>query len=125
MADSPKIADSQKIKVDYTKGTSFRVMHSDGAFGGITPQGDIIVSFYHERHPLPTSMTYEVNPEGAIGKEVRAERMSEARNMVRELEAAVHLKPEVAKSLAEWLLEKVKLAEKLRDRSEANTESVR
>ena len=100
------------IKFEYLKSASFRVVHSDGVFGGTTPQGDIFVSFYNERFPLPKSLVNEVEPDGTLGPEVRSDRVEEGRNVIRELEVGVHLSVPMAKIVAEWLLKKVAHAEK-------------
>lgn len=83
-----------------------------GSLGGMTPKGDIFVSFYSERFPLPRTIVCELSADGTLGPEIRSERLGEARNVVREVEVALHLDLDVAKGIAAWLQKKVEEAEK-------------
>ena len=94
-------------------GNSFRVIHADGAFGGVTPQQSLFVSFYNERLPIPKAIVHELSPEGKLGEEIRGERETRG-DVVREVEVGIVLNLDVTKQLLEWLKVKVKEMESLR-----------
>jgi len=92
--------DKSKIDFHYEKSNLFRVVHVDGAFGGPTPQGKILVSVYSERLPLPKLITQELKPDGSLGKEV--DRISRG-GIFREVEVALMMDRNVAESIRNWL----------------------
>lgn len=107
---TPKIPTKPSVKFDYLKSSSFRVLHADGIFGGITPQGLLQVAFFSERFPIPTQMAYEVTPEGKLGKEIPELRVSRGA-LVRELDVSVLMNGEIAKALHTWLGDHLKKLE--------------
>lgn len=52
---------------------SFRVVHVDGAFGGLTPTGKVYAAMYSQLPPIPTLVVQEVSEEGKLGDEVQRE----------------------------------------------------
>lgn len=94
-----------RVVYHFIKGNHFRVVAADGAWGGVTPNGDLSVSFYNERFPIPTKVTHQITGL-KLGAEIVGER--EAKDgIVREFEVAVHLKPVAARALLNWLTEKL------------------
>ena len=106
-ADAPE---QEGIHFHYIKASYFRVVHADGAHGGLTPRGNIHVNFYSERHPIPKMVVYSVNEDGSVGKEIREERIQRD-GPVREVEVGVVMDRAVAKSLVTWLKEKIDFLE--------------
>ena len=102
-----------KIGFHYIKSNSYRVIHADGAWGGLTPRLDIFMSFYSERPPIPQTMVHEVTEAGALGAEIPAERVSK-NGIIREAEIGVSMDLDVAASLVTWLQGKIQEAEKLK-----------
>lgn len=95
------------------KSNFFRVIQVDGAFGGVSPHGQLRVVLFNERFPIPTHLEHVLEPGGALGEEVRAAR--NGRNaVVRELECEVVMTLESAKVIHGWLGEKIKDLEKIR-----------
>jgi len=88
------------VKFHYIKGHLFRIIHVDGAIGGITPQRQIFVSLFSERAALPTLIEYDLSPEGVLGPEKRREGKE---GLVREMDVGVVLSIEGAQQLAEFL----------------------
>ncbi len=102
----------EKVRVEYVKCYYFRVVHVDGAHGGVSPRLGLFISFYSERFPIPKVLTHEISSSGALGEEVRAERETKT-GIIREVEVGVTLDLAAAKSLASWLNEKVVELEKV------------
>ena len=100
-----------KIRFEYIKSQLFRVIHVDGAFGGMTPRGQLFISLFSERYPIPTAMIHAVTPSGRLGEELRSER-EERKGIVREVEVGLQFELEVAKSFVTWLQTKIEEAEK-------------
>lgn len=91
-----------EIAADFIKSNSFRVIHVNGAIGGITPNLEIAVSLYNERLAIPQRVVYAVGAEGRITGEVEAKRASRD-GIVREVEVCAHMNLQAAKGLADWL----------------------
>jgi len=95
---------SEKVTVSYMKSNFFRVIHADGAWGGLAPRGDIHMSFYSERAALPDSGTIPVN---SAGKPIASEETTSSSQIVRELECDVVFDLVTAIGLRKWLDEKI------------------
>jgi hypothetical protein len=110
----------KQAKFDYIKANSYRVVHADGAWGGITPTGNIFMAIFSQRPAIPKQTVYEVMPEGRLGAELRDQRVSRDA-IIREIEVGIQLDPSTAKVLLEWLREKIEILDKARsERNEAS-----
>jgi hypothetical protein len=94
-----------KLQFHYIKSNHFRVIHADGLLGSITPKDDIFVTFYNERSPLPDYVSFEITPNGEIGKEIEADRVVNSDGVIREMEVGVVFDIDFARSFALWLTE--------------------
>lgn len=97
-----------RFQFHYVKSNLFRVIHSEGAIGGLTPSREIFMSLFNERAALPRLIEFEILPEGKLGKEVNREGKD---GIVREMEIGVLMDATAAKNLADFLLSQVKLLE--------------
>src|SRR5271157_4913600 len=97
------------VKFHYVKSNYFRVVHGDGAFGGLTPRGEVFLSVYSERAPLP-DVTVQAVEKGQLGPEIIDQRKG-SDGILREIEVGIVMDLAVAKSLIEWLKERVKIVE--------------
>ena len=103
---SPQLPTS--LKFHYIKSHLFRVIHSEGAIGGLTPSREIFVSLFNERGALPQLIEFAILPEGKLGNEIKREGKE---GIVREMEIGVLMDATAAKNLAKFLLDHVKLLE--------------
>jgi hypothetical protein len=101
------------VSFHYIKSNLFRVLHTDGAIGGITPSGLIFVALYNERAPIPQIMVHEITESGQVGTEHQDERVGK-KGVVREIEVGAMMSVETATSLVKWLQEKIDLVQKLK-----------
>ena len=92
--------------VRYTKSTSFRVIHCDGAVGALTPSRFLGMSLYSERVGLPDQSILKVSEDGNVIESLVVHK----REIIREIEATVMLTVDEAESLGNWLLEQVQKA---------------
>jgi hypothetical protein len=93
------------IKFHYLKGSFFRVIHVDGAIGGLTPSRDVFVSLFSQRAALPRMIELAVLPAGGLGGEISREGKE---GIVREMEVGIVMSANAAHDLATFLLEQVK-----------------
>ena len=103
-----------KLRIEYRKSQSFRVIHADGAYGGTSPRLQLFIAFYSERFPIPQVLTYETTETGALANEIVTERESKE-GVFREVEVGVTLDITAAKGFAAWLNERIAELEKRRE----------
>jgi hypothetical protein len=92
------------LKFHYIKGNFFRVVHADGAIGGLTPSRDIFVSLFSQRAALPKMVEFAVSPNGNLGSEISREGKD---GIVRDVEIGIVMSAATARDLATFLLEQV------------------
>jgi hypothetical protein len=108
--DPAKIAADGEVAFDYLKGPDFRVVWADGVVGAVTANRHIQFTLFAERPAIPRRQVYKLDEAtGQLGTEVVEKRISRS-SIVRELACDVHLTPDTAAKLAEWLMERVKEA---------------
>jgi hypothetical protein len=84
------------------------VVYAEGAYGGPSPRGIIEFALYNERRPIPRAGKFHVGGEPPIA----SEEITDIRTgIVREVEFAVMMTPEMAKGLGKWLLDTAKQLE--------------
>lgn len=96
-----------ELQFDYVKSNFFRVVHADGVFGGITPNGLIHMDFWNQRFPIPKHVIHPLEPDGTLGPEIREKRLSRDTNVVREVEVGIVVDPRAASELIAWLQDKL------------------
>ena len=110
------------IRFHYLKSNFFRVIHVDGAHGGITPRGQIQMALFSDRHPIPQQTVQRVTEEGTLGDEIRQERV-EREGIVREVEVEAIMTLDTGRTLVKWLEDKVHTLEKLRPKVESSAKA--
>ncbi len=98
--------ETPRINFDYIKAQHFRVIHADGAIGGLTPNGHIHMALYSERAAIPRRMVFPLEA-NKLGGEIQSERVSRDA-YVREIDVDVMMTLDVAEALRQWLDDKVK-----------------
>jgi hypothetical protein len=106
-------AKNPEFKFKYIFTYDYNPVYINGAHGGVTPRGELVVNFYQERQPLPNAMTHELNPNGTIGREVAVEPEDLNRSLVRFISNGVVVNYQTARELHFWLGEKIKEMEAL------------
>jgi hypothetical protein len=111
-----------RLRFHYIKGQQFRVIHVDGALGGITPRGLIHCAVYSERPAIPQTTEHDISPEGRLGAQVSQEGRQ---GVVREMDVDLIMSKQTAIELRDWLDGRVKELEQLESRSDPATENQR
>jgi len=109
------------VPFHYIKSNLFRVVHTDGAVGNVTPGGLIFIGIYNERVPIPQVMVHEITDTGQVGSERAEERVGKT-GIVREIDFGAVMSAETAEHLVTWLREKIDLVYKLRKTAELEKE---
>lgn len=94
------------IVFEYIKSEFFRVIHTDGAIGGITPQGNIHFALFSERSAIPRLLVHEANPDGTLGKAL-PDRAVVRPGIIREMDIDVVMSLSTAESFAAWLGDRI------------------
>lgn len=95
-----------RIQYTFVKSNLFRVVHSDGVYGGTTPTGQINLFFFNERFPLPQQISHSFTQAAGIGEELRDARITKT-GIIREVEANMVMSLDSAKTLHQWLGDKI------------------
>ncbi len=90
-----------EIKIAFKKAPDYRLIPVTGAWGGINPQGEIIFDLYVEKLEIPESVKIRVEP-GRPPTEIARE----GQVHVRECQIGVVVRPDIARSIGEWLIQK-------------------
>lgn len=92
------------IRFEFVRSPFFRVVHSNGAWGGITPHKELSVTFYSERNSPPIHVTHQVTPQGSLGPEISR---GGTKGIQRECEVEVLMSMDEAVSLHQWIGAKI------------------
>src|SRR3989304_8127727 len=100
------MAEPKKLRFHYIKSNNFRVVHVDGAHGGITPHGYIFFCVYNDRAPIPQVTVHGIDNDGSVTVEIPDERISKD-GIVREVEVGLVMDLATAERLPRGLREKI------------------
>jgi len=109
MADEPKKLPSE-LEFFFETAPDHRVIASNGAWGGMTPRGDIYIDFFIEKQAVPDSIKNSVSEEGNLGKIIE---MKPPKRFVRELQVGVLLTKLEAQNLVKFLNERIQQLEEI------------
>ena len=102
-----------ELTFKYVFNYGYNPAYVNGAQGGFSPRGEMVINFYLERQPLPESITHEITVEGAIGRETSVEPKDLASSMVRFIDTGVVMSYENARVFHAWMGEKLREMEEL------------
>ncbi len=115
--------EKQELRFKYIFPEDYNPSYVNGVFGGASIQGEIVVNFTLERHPIPNSITHELEPDLSLGKEIRRDPDDYQKLLVRYVTSGVILNIRNARLIRDWLSEQIKLAEGIEGNIKANEES--
>jgi hypothetical protein len=102
-----------EVTFKYLFNYGYNPTYANGAQGGFSPRGEMVIHFYMERHGLPEAITHEITPDGAIGRETVVEPADLAKSMVRFIDTGVVMSYENARVFHVWMGEKLREMEEL------------
>lgn len=108
-----------QITFKYLFAEDYNPVYVNGAHGGISPRGELVVHFYLERPGVPVSITHEVNPNGTIGAELDEVPSDFKQTLYRAVESGVVMNYESARTFHAWLGERLKEMEAVQQARES------
>jgi len=101
----------EEVTFQYKISDNYVIYSIDGVHGGLNAQGDIIVNFFSERHPIPRRETYKTQKDGSlIPTPIDVEQTS---GIIRNVNFGIALKPDAARGIAKWLIDKANMVDKI------------
>lgn len=102
-----------EIDVHIEKGSGFRVIHVDGAWGGLAPSGKYLtMNVFSERRPIPQKQLMLLDSRGAQKSEPEVK--AGKSGIFREVEACLVFDETVARGIHDWLGNKLKAIDDIR-----------
>lgn len=108
---------NKQIQFHYKKSNLFRVIHSDGAWGGLTPELDVFFTFFNSRPPIPEMLVQKIDDDGKLGDEIPELGISK-KGIVREVEVGVVMKSEDVQNLIIFLQDRLANIKKIKESNE-------
>lgn len=102
-ADAPA-SDDSLVVIDYIKSNLFRVIHVDGAWGSVTPNGDIHIDLWNARQAIPKRIQLRPDESGDLEVTDSIVRC----DYVHEVEVGVVMSVDTARQFRDWLEEQIK-----------------
>ena len=97
------MSEERQIKFKYVFPENYNPIYCNGAFGGISTHGEIVVNFFLERMTIPNAMTNVVNPDGSLGGVVSVDPEDLNETVIRHVSTGIVLSEESAKAVYTWL----------------------
>ncbi|GAB4299276.1 MAG: hypothetical protein Fur0034_10860 [Desulfuromonadia bacterium] len=113
------MSQKREVTFKYVFNYNYNPTYVNGAQGGVSPRGELVIHFYLERPPLPESITHEITPQGGVGRETGVEPADLSQSIVRFIDTGIVMNYENAKMFHLWLGEKLKEAETIQEAREA------
>jgi len=115
MSDSNKLPSPETITFHYLKNPAFRTLFAHGASVGGTTRGEVVLTPYIERVPIPTQAVHElsdVTEEGGVMRVKVGNQLSQVgrEGIIREMDVSIILPPAIAEEVGRLLLAKAKEA---------------
>lgn len=104
-----------EINIKFTKAHDYKIIPATGAWGGVSPHGEVIFDFYVEKLESPETVQIRIEPGRPVEELGRQGEMQ-----VREAQIGVILRPDIAHSIGRWLIEKAKEAGFIEGKGAAN-----
>lgn len=104
-----EIMDNEKhnsLTIHNVKSHNYRQIHVDGVHGGLTPTGQINLSFFAQRLAIPKGTEFSVNESGAVENAIRDVNGSKS-GIVREFEFGIYMDINTCESLKNFLESKI------------------
>lgn len=99
----------KKIEFTNTFSNDYRIITATGAFGGVSPNGEIVFDLYVDKPIAPKNEEFVVNDKHELKKVgVISESVDK---FERQRQIGIVLRADVAKMVAVWILNKVKQME--------------
>lgn len=107
------------VKFKYKFPEDYNPVYINGAQGGISPRGEIIINFYLERSPIPYEESIVFDEGGvSVGRPVVTSPEDFSTNIIRYVSSGVVMSLEGARGVHEWLGRHIEHLEQLKHSDE-------
>ena len=106
--------DSKKITFKYKFADDYNPRYVNGAYGGVGPQGELIINFYMERQPIPKQESYKLQKAGQLGDPISRVPDDLKSQVIRFVQTGIVLNLESAKRVLGWLKGHVERLERMK-----------
>ena len=89
-----------KARIEFIKDDGYKLVPVTGAWGGVSPQREVIVDFYVDTRSNPVSIGVETKD----GKTTELERDPDPQPIHRLVSFGVAMRPDIARSIGEFLI---------------------
>ncbi|MBX7095973.1 MAG: hypothetical protein K1X56_14720 [Flavobacteriales bacterium] len=97
------------IEIHYQKNPSYKIVHADGVYGGLTTKNYLNLNFYAERFPIPKTNKFEFEDHEQVKFTEDKLTANDCKNgLIREIECGIYIDIQTAESLANWIQLKIK-----------------
>lgn len=96
-----KEENAMEIISRYTKAPYYKKVSATGVVGGATPNGGLIVHFFHESQDLPETIRINIDAKG-----MKEESLQGELGYTRELQVGVVLDTNTARAVGQWLIDR-------------------
>jgi len=96
---------SKNIKIYFSKTKDYKIIPATGAWGGVSPSGDIFFDLFIDKRDNPEYLELKVDSNNKTEEVGRGEQKS-----VRESQIGIILRPDNALVIGKWLIEKAEAA---------------
>lgn len=104
LEEAVPVSEPEELSFLYERADGYRIVASNGAFGGTTTQGDFRIDFYVETPEVPTMVRHKI-VDRTLGEII--ERLPTEARIVRQLQFGVLMSRDQARNLAEWINRKL------------------
>ena len=112
--------ESAKVKFEFIVPDGYNPVFVNGAYGGPTPRGEIVVHFFVERPHVPCSLTYRLDDHRLVSEQIAREPSEEENVAGRFINTGIVMTVEGAEAIHSWLGDQIaSTKELLRQRAEA------
>ena len=95
--------DNNKVKFRYVFPENYNPVYCNGAYGGISSQGEIVANFFLERMPIPNSITNSINNDGTLSGDIETDPEDLKETVIRYVSTGIILSENSARSIYQWL----------------------
>lgn len=93
----------QDINFKYIFDNDYNPKYVNGAFGGIGPQGEIVMHFYYERGAIPYQINHNIEENGSLSAPTDVKPDDIDKSFVRFIQSGVILDRKHATEIYNWL----------------------
>lgn len=99
-----------RVRYEYEQGKESKAQYAHGVWGGINPMGEIELNFYIESDKLPRYTESVIEASGMHGPEQTPDN-GDVKSVVRHIHSRVIVNYHTARTMLDWLEEKIEAIE--------------